>query len=162
MGHSICAVLLKGEFDGEKAKGFDLRPHPLEQDATLFFIDHYYSAVWQATLGLHGQLESTATHLLFPREVVIGHLLQAVSVDVEPEFAIILTDYSGGAGEQWAETYRGQAKTGPGGTINSCLKRMGFVRKGRLDEFDSLGLADFSRPPDFLEDYEDRADELGV
>lgn len=50
MGHHITALLLKGNYQKEKAEKYDLFGIDLGCQITLFPIDHYYSACWQAKL----------------------------------------------------------------------------------------------------------------
>lgn len=163
MSHSICAIVLRGPFDAAAAATFDLTGIPLVEDLTLFPITHYYTACWQKTLGTRGDLDGAfPPSLIFPRECVIAVLMERIT-GREPHFAVIATDYFGGAGEQWAQVYSGHAPADPSITaINPALRWLGVKARRGLDEFDTAGLNRIRRGPDSLDRYVDLADELGV
>ncbi len=90
MGHSITAIILKGDFDKDKAKGFDLFPTLLDSGLSLFHIDHYYSACWQHKLKISGKLDiSNIDCIVFPNEIVISEIIKNISSSENPEYAII-------------------------------------------------------------------------
>ncbi|HEY0737835.1 MAG TPA: hypothetical protein VGD69_23150 [Herpetosiphonaceae bacterium] len=89
--------------------------------------------------------------------------MSAITGIQEPVFAIILTDYFGGAGEQWAQVYRGSKVVNPQiRTINQALAQLGVVTSPGMDEFDTVGLGNYRSQPEYLEKYRDLADTLGV
>ena len=166
MGHSLSAIILKGNYKPQLVKLFDLHSVALSQGMTLFFVDHYYSAIWQAVLGTEGYLETSGTgNLLFPNEKALARIMELISVEPLPLYAIIVTDYFGGIGDQCGNVYRGEELVDEGiTTINQALKCLGVFPKRDLDEFDTLGLANYRSNPDEDDDIydSDLADELGV
>jgi hypothetical protein len=67
--------------------------------------------------------------------------------------AKITTDYFGGSGEQTAKlfvnnerVYNNEDKYNP---INNVLRRMGVIRKDKMDEFDTIGLGKYRSNQDF-------------
>lgn len=164
MGHSITAIILKGNFDNEKAKAFDLFPTFLDFGLSLFHIDYYYSACWQHKLKTFGQLDiSNMDCVIFPSEIVISEIIKKISNSKDPEFAIILTDYFGGVGKQYANVFRNSNNVGKNiTTINLALRYLGVLAKNGLDEFDTIGLDKIRSQPDYLEKYVELADEYGV
>lgn len=163
MSHSICAIVLRGPFDAAAAERYDLAGIPLGNDLTLFHITHYYTACWQKTLGIDGDLDGAfPTSLIFPQERVIAVLMERIT-SREPLFAVIATDYFGGAGGQWAQVYRGRAAADPAVTsVNEALRLLGVKARPGMDEFDTAGLDRIRHTPDWLDRYVDRAEELGV
>jgi hypothetical protein len=163
MGHSMCAILLKGAFDGQRAAAYDLFGSALGHDITLFHIDHYYTACWQKQLDVQGSLQAPGACAIFPDEAVIAVLMSTITGRPDPLFAVILTDYFGGAGEQWVYVYRGAALVDPQiRSINQALARLGVVARPGLDAFDTIGLGSYRSQPEYLDKYRDLADELGV
>lgn len=163
MSHSICAIILRGPYDGTAAAEYDLSGVPLGPDLTLFPITHYYTACWQKTLGIDGDLDGPVPpSLIVPREQVIAVLMERIT-GREPLFAVIATDYFGGVGEQWAQVYRGRVAVDPTITsINEALRVLGVKARPGLDEFESVGLDRIRRAPDSLDRYVDLAEDLGV
>lgn len=165
MGHAITAIVLKGNFDQELAKTFDLRKVKLDFDLHMFFIDHYYSACWQEMLKAQGFLETNDNdgHILFPTEVALAEILQKITQTRFVQFAIIATDYFGGVGDQYAQVYQGQTLANKDiDDINGALKWLGVVPSKGLDAFDTVGLSKYRSNPSYLEKYEDMAIQLGV
>jgi len=164
MGHSITAIILKGDFDKDKAMGFDLRPIPLDFGLSLFHIDHYYSACWQHKLKTTGLLElSNIDCVIFPNVKVISEIIKNISYSESSEYAIILTDYFGGAGNQYANVFLGSANAAKKiATINQALRHLGVHVDSDRDEFDTVGLDKIRRQPDYLDKYIELADEYGV
>lgn len=164
MGHSITAIILKGDFDKEKAKGYDLSATLLDFGLSLFHIDHYYSACWQNKLRTFGQLDiSNIDCIVFPSEIAISEIIKNISNSENPEYAIILTDYFGGVGNQYANVYIDSSNADRNiTTINQALRHLGVVAKNGQDEFDTIGLDKIRSQPDYLEKYVELADEYGV
>ena len=142
MGHSITALILKGEFDKPKAESFDLKGKDLGFGLTLFHIDHYYAACWQYSLKTDGQLETPDfDRIVFPTESALAELMKQISCNSCPQFAIIQTDYFGGIGAQYASVFCGSVNADKNiRRINEALKYLGVVAKDGLDEFDTVGL----------------------
>ncbi|MBE9028230.1 hypothetical protein IQ266_00485 [filamentous cyanobacterium LEGE 11480] len=165
MSHAITGVILKGRFSPEVVQSFDLRPIDLGFDLTLFAMTHYYTACWQAKLGLDAELPGEKPQdLIFLREMAIAHIMIAIAPDPAPMFAVIETDYFGGAGSQWALVYRGKQLADTHVTqISPALQILGIQCQEGLDEFDTVGLSQYrSLPLDHLDQYIDLADELGI
>jgi hypothetical protein len=164
MGHQITAILLKGDYDDTIAKEHDLFGHELAPGITLFFINHFYSACWQAILETEGHLDRNGVnYLLYPAEKSMARLMQKISGKRKPLYAIVATDYFGGHGQQYANVYKkDRLVTRKIKTINQALAYLGVIAKEGMDEFESSGLHQFRSNPGWLEKYEDLADELGV
>jgi hypothetical protein len=163
VGHNITAIVIADAFKAEVAKTFDLVAVPLTSPLTLFHLDHYYTAYWQAVRGCTKQLDVPSEFPgVFPREGIVAQLVFDLSVE-SPRFAIIQTEYFGGAGGQWACAFTGEhRKTGASATINDALRMLGVVRQGNQDEFDCVGLGAHRSQPEYLERYVGLCDELGV
>ena len=154
MPHNITALILKGKYDKEIANKYDLAGKDLGFNLTLFHVDHYYSAYWQFKLGLSGSLRTTNSCVIFPTEIVLAELMKKVAVYSNFEFAIILTDYFGGIGSQYASVYENEILASESiTTINQALKFLGVPRKYDLDEFDTVGLVNIRSQPDILDKY---------
>jgi len=164
MSHAITAILLKGSYDKEMAQKYDLMGIPLGFDITMFHIDHYYSACWQKQLGTSGYLETHGIkHACFPNEAVISRLISSISTRANPQYAIILTDYFGGQGEQYANVFeKDQLASKSVTTINQALSFLGIITRNGVDEFETIGLGAHRAQPEYLEKYIGRAEELGV
>ncbi|EAY24433.1 hypothetical protein M23134_06287 [Microscilla marina ATCC 23134] len=165
MGHCITAIVLKGDYDQALAETFDLYGIPLGFDLHLFFIDHYYSAYWQEKLETTKVLDSAkgTNHLIYPNEFALVELLQMIVCSRFVTFAVIVTDYFGGVGDQFAQVYQNTALVSPHfDTINKALEWLGVVPTKGLDAFDTVGLSKYRTNPDYLDKYADLADELGV
>lgn len=161
MGHCISAAILKDDFDTEIAKDYDLWGIALGFDLTMFPLSHYYTDYWGKLLNISGVLSGERPrNLIFPNEAIVAHLMMKITDRLEPVFAIIETDYFGGFVSQWALVYRGvlladdQIKQ-----ISSALKKFLGVRcRAGMDEFDTVGLANYRSLPEYLEKYMDLAE----
>ena len=164
MGHAITAIILKGSFDTNKAREFDLFAIPLGFELSLFHIDHYYSACWQHKLQTKGQLElSNINSPVFPAEIAICDIVKRISSSEIPEYAIIMTDYFGGVGYQYANVFKNNTNADKKvKTINQALRHLGVPANDSQDEFDTVGLNKIREQPNFLEKYIDIAEEYGV
>ncbi len=164
MGHNITAIITREVFEPEVARSLDLLAVPLAAPLTLFHIDHYYSAYWQAIRKCTELLDiPDGFPGVFPREGVILQLVCELVARPSPTFALIQTDYFGGVGDQWACAFTGPRRiSAPDASINSVLRMLGVVRQGGLDEFDTIGLGEHRASPDRLERYPGLCDELGV
>ncbi len=155
MGHSITAIILKGDFDKEKALSFDLFPTLLDFGLTLFHIDHYYSAFWQHKLNQNGQLDiANIDSFVFPKESVISKIVMKISKSDNPEYAIILTDYFGGQGNQYANVFIGPKNADKTiSNINQALIHLGVFAKNGQDEFETIELNKIKSQPKYLDKY---------
>ena len=164
MAHNITAIIIVDAFDPEVARNLDLVPVPLSPPLTLFHIDDYYTAYWQAVRGCIGHLDVPSDFpSVFPREEIVAQLVAELTALKSARFALIQTEYFGGAGEQWACVFTGdQRDSRDGATINDALRMLGVVGQRSLDEFDFVGLGAHRSPPEYLERYVDLCDELGV
>ena len=154
MPHNIIALVLKGKYDEEIAKTYDLLGKDIVFILTLFHVDHYYSAYWQFKFGLKASLRTTNSCVIFPTEIVLAELMKKVSANADFEFAIILTDYFGGIGSQYASVYQNETLASESITkINQALKHLGVIKKNDLDEFDTVGLSNIRSQPDILDKY---------
>lgn len=165
MAHCITAIVLKGDFDKQKAAFYDLYGSNVGFGLTLFYIDHYYSAVWQHRLGAKGtlQLYNVSTPV-FPSESVLVQILKDITGNDFPQFAIIHTNYWGGEGEQFANVFNGDENAGQDiRSINDALRYLGVVKPANVhDEFDAIGLEEVRHNPEYLDKYQELADEYGV
>jgi hypothetical protein len=135
MGHHLEAILLKGPFDAERAKLFDLRPIPLSAEITMFPLYAEYVDYWAEKLGMPGWVAKVP--LLNSK--VVHHLVNQIADS--PLFALIETEYAGGRGAQSAAVYQGAVEVmrpegtmiGPvyrtKGPINKALRLLGVVRR---------------------------------
>ncbi len=99
----------------------------------------------------------------YPREFVIFHILKQISTSEVLEFALIITDYFGGVGQQFANVYSENKNVDfKIDTISKALKYLGVEKGDRYDEFDTIGLGRYRINPDFLEKYRDLASDIGV
>ncbi len=161
MGHHISALVIASPWSEAARATFDLVAVPLD-GVTIFHINHYYSAYWQARLAWPGLLEAPQGGL-FPNEAVLAHIVAQLVGRPDPTFGIIVTDYFGGAGEQWAALYtRTHRSTPDDASINSVLRLLGVIARDGLDEFDTVGLSAHRSDPDELEKYVSLCDELGA
>jgi len=164
MGHNISAIILKGAYDEPQSQAFDLLGVELGHDLTLFPINHYYAACWQAKLRTQGVLDINGVdYRLYPRKMALAELVGLISLQEEPMYAIIATDYFGGTGDQWANVYRNKTLVDRNiRSINQALSRLGVNAEGGMDEFDTVGLSNHRSEPEYLDKYVDLADELGL
>jgi hypothetical protein len=164
VGHNITAIVIADAFSTEVARALDLLAVPLTTPLTLFHIDHYYTAYWQAVRRCATQLDVPSGFPgVFPREGVVVRLVAELTGLEAARFALIQTEYFGGVGEQWACAFTGEHReTGAQATINDALRMLGVVRRGDLDEFDTINLGAHRSPPHYLERYVGLCDALGV
>src|SRR5262245_52327054 len=127
MGHHICALVLAGPVDAARAESLDLRARLVHEDISVFPIDHYYSACWSAMRGNRASLDLPDNlAAIFPRDAVLLDFAREITHNDEPRFAIILTDYFGGFGDQWAVAFHGKRRLPVDQTsINAALRALG-------------------------------------
>jgi len=169
MSHNFTGIILKDPFEPQVAKPYDLFAIPLGFDLNLFPIDHYYSAYWQYKLKTEGCLKGAPKSgdlyhsIIFPEEAVIATLVEQITARANSLFAIIVTDYFGGMGSQWARLYSGHDLIEEQiNSINHALRFLGVIAKPGMDEFDTVGLGDIRSMPDNLDKYAEWVDELNL
>lgn len=160
MGHNITALILKGKYDKEIAKNYDLVSKEIGFNLTLFHVDHYYSAYWQFKFGLKEYLKTPPTnYMIFPTELALAEIMKKISTNNDIEFAIISTDYFGGMGSQFASVYKNETLASESiTTISKALEFLGVKREKGLDEFDTVGLGNIRSQPDILDKYRELCD----
>ncbi|WP_378736720.1 hypothetical protein [Nocardia brasiliensis] len=164
MPHSITALIVPGPYHADAADKWDLLPVPLRCDLTMFHVTHYYTAYWQGLLRVtgHFELAPSARRLLFPTENVIGVLARELSAQLEPAFALVVTDYFAGMGDQGAVVSIDGGPIRPVADINDALRALGVTAAEGLDEFDTVGLGNHRSTPDYLDRYVDLCEEIGA
>lgn len=164
MGHHLCALVLTGPVDAARGAARDLRALLVHGDVSVYPIDHYYSAYWAAIRADRARLDlPDDLAAIFPAEAVLLDLVREVTRSSEPRFAIILTDYFGGAGCQWAVAFQGTRRlTGDQTSVNAALRALGVRAVPPADEFDTVGLGAHRHNPEYLDRYQDLCDRLGV
>lgn len=156
--------MVNTDVDAARAAELDLRPVVLAPSLTMLPIDHYFTAYWQSVRNETEHLDlPDGFPAIFPSESVVRTMTAEVTRLSSPTFAVVMTDYFGGAGGQWAAVFDGARRTtGPHATINEALRALGVARRDALDEFDTVGLGSYRHPPDYLERYRDLCEERGV
>jgi hypothetical protein len=164
VGHHICGLVIALPYDAEQARSYDLIAALTDGVRTLFPIDHYWSAAWQAKRGdVDGRLELPPDlPATFPNEGAIHAIAEAITGRPELRFGVILTDYFGGSGDQWAVLFEGVRPIGGRTRVNELLCSLGLQRRLDLDEWDTFGLADVRSKPAYLARYREICEELGV
>ena len=169
MSHNFTGIILKGHYEPQVANLYDLIAIPLGFDLNLFPIDHYYSAYWQYKLKTEGYLKGAPKtgdlyhSIIFPEEAVIATLVEQITARSYSLFTIIVTDYFGGIGSQWARLYSGHDLIEKQiNSISEALRFLGVIAKPGLDEFDTVGLDKIRSLPDYLEKYGDWNSDLDL
>ncbi|WP_458691372.1 hypothetical protein [Nocardia tengchongensis] len=138
-------------------------PVPLLCDLTLLHVTHYYTAYWQARLGISSYLElPSEAPGLFPREGVVTTIATELATRPNSTFAVVLTDYFGGIGEQWGAVSVDGGPVRSVNAINTALRALGIRATAGSDEFDTVGLSAHRSTPDYLDRYIDLCDEFGA
>jgi hypothetical protein len=163
VAHHLTALIVAGPFDAQAAAEWDVAGVALDSGGLwLFHLDHYWSAYWQARRGSTAMLDVPADFPpTFPRQAVVADLAAALTDDTRP-FALVMTDYFGGAGGQWACVLTGGHRAPAVSKINNALHHLGVRSNDGRDEFDTVGLGRHRRAPESLERYPDLCVELGV
>lgn len=151
MGHSITAMVARLPVDLAAAEQLGL--HVIQRPGGFVVLPLWAELVdrWAERLGGEGFRSE--------RPLLDALVLERVAKRVlgpEALYAIVETDYFGGAGDQAAVVYRGSrqvmaprvARIGP---INAALRRLGVERGASRDEFEALGLDGFRSFDDLLE-----------
>ncbi len=153
MGHHITALAIAAPYDKAIAESYDLFERLAWQHVTLFPIDHYWSEHWQAERGgIDGSLYIPLGSHLLPSEGVCRVIAGEITALPAPRFAVINSEYFGGSGDQVAIAYEGERLLTEG-NVNAALRALGVVRAPNLDEWDTIGLADYRSNPDYLDKY---------
>lgn len=164
MPHNICSILLKGGFDQNLAQEYDLLGIRLGFQLTLFPIDVFFTTYWQHKLGCLGTLETNCPQISwYPNEMVIYELMKRITNRDLIQYGIILTDYFGGIGSQYANVFQNEKNLDLKlDTISKMLKQLGVQKGGFFDEFDAVGLGEIRSNPDYLEKYRGLCDDLDI
>ena len=156
MGHNIIALIVREPFDETAARDWDVAGVPLGHGLRLVHLSDSYTAVQQhrrgggATLDVPDDFPSD-----FPREGVVADLAAAVTGAGPATFALVMTEYFGGAGEQWAALFVAGRRDPDVVAVNGALRGLGVVAGPGQDEFDTVGLASHRSTPEELDRYED-------
>ena len=135
--------------NSERAKELDL-PTFTEGDFAIVGLNASHSDHWAERLGVACRFMSDMMH----DDAVTQAFAKALGIS---KFALIYTDYFGGAGEQYATVYEnGQRVLGvtPDG-INQALSVIGVMCLENKDEFDSIGLGKYRRFDNHFKKYWD-------
>jgi hypothetical protein len=164
VGHEIQGLVLAEPCDARAAEEWGVVPVPLRERMCLVHISHYFTAYWQKVRGVTGLLDVPRDFpAIFPREAVVLNLATALTGDDRPTFALIMTEYHHGLGDQWAAAFVAGRPVPGIRRINDALGAIG-VRRARpgCDEFDTVGLGAHREDPDWLLRFDDLADEVGA
>lgn len=154
MGHHIIALVVPGPCDASAIRALDLVPIQLSPGLMMFHINHYYSTYWQSIRGANDMLDLPPDFpCIFPQEGVLVSLVAELTVNPRPTFALIMTDYFGGMGDQWACVFQGSRRISTDTSINAALRLLGVTRRPGLDEFDTVGLGSHRSSLDYLMRY---------
>ena len=163
MGHNISALCIAAPYDKAKAESYGLLERLAWRHVTVFPIDHYWSAYWQAKRGdIDGALPIPEGSHLMPHEGAIRAIAREITGLSAPRFGVIHSDYFGGHGAQWAIACEGDRTLVADGRVNQVLRELGVVCAGGNDEWDTIGLGDYRHNPDHLDRFRALCDELGV
>ncbi|GAB2198948.1 hypothetical protein [Sessilibacter sp. MAH4] len=137
MGHHIEAMITKGEINSEIAKSFGL-PFFYHNGFTIVALFASHIDFWGDKLGI--EHDSVGEIIC---DCSVSHYF-AKNLELN-KYAIIMTEYFGGIGEQYAsvysegETIMPETKDG----INEALRKIGVVRANNKDEFDTICLGNY-------------------
>ncbi|NML40391.1 hypothetical protein HHL17_24555 [Chitinophaga sp. G-6-1-13] len=173
MPHEITAIILKGPVNTDQIVHFDLEAVPLTAELTLFHFNNYYMAYWEHIMGAKGYLDILKQEVspnyqigkifVSPISKVVAEIMKRISKTEDPLYAIIITDYFGGIGGQWANVFRGEVNQDINiKWINEALRLLGVKAAPELDEFDTVGLTKIRVGPEYLFKYTDLCDEHGL
>ena len=162
MAHNICALVIEGPYDTALAASLDLRPLLAHGALTVLPIDHHWSAVQAAQRGRTDALDLPEIPFLdelggVPHEAVIADIVAELTGNAAPRFALIKTEYFGGAGEQCAFAFIGERRITTGLSINEALRALDVVATDGRDELETIGLVHVRHNPGYLGGYAARA-----
>lgn len=153
MAHNVCGIFVAAPLLAEVAAGYDLYPALRHQQVSFLPIDHYYAAYWAHRLGIHGLFPIDGdVPSVFPAQRVRLRLMRESTGLDAPDFAIVMTEYFGGVGGQWALPCIG-GEPQPVCSVNRALTMLGVVPEAGLDAFDTVGLGRYRHNPEYLETY---------
>ncbi|MBU2664226.1 hypothetical protein KOI35_12055 [Actinoplanes bogorensis] len=156
MGHSISAVIVREPFDAGAAERWDVISAPLDAGLRLIHLSPEYIDYWRSRHGATADLDVPAAFPdEFPRAGFLSALAAAVTGREDPTFAVVLTEYFGGVGDQWACVFVAGRRQETDGTINDALRVLGVRAAGDADEFDTVGLGRHRTTPEYLSYYPD-------
>ncbi len=150
MGHNITALITQNPIDEQKAQEYKL-PFVYEKDFCLIFLEALHTDYWCATIKKIRQIDLKDEPELELPILSDGKFTHFIANELNIKtFALIETDYFGGAGTQWACVYAESKLIMPytEGGINQALKEIGVIKEKSLDEFDTINLSKYR-------DYED-------
>jgi hypothetical protein len=163
VSHNITGLVLAGPCEPRAVREWDVVEVRLGAGLSLVHLTHYVTAYWQARRGEAGRLDlPPELPPVFPRERVVLSLAAALAGTEDCTFALVMTDYFGGIGGQWACVFTAGRRVGGLRDINDALRELGVQAAADQDEFDTVGLGLHRHPPDRLDQYADLCDELGV
>jgi len=164
VGHHITALAIAAHHASAIAESYGLIERLRWNHVTLFPIDHYWSAYWQAKRGgVDGTLGGSVTGGRLPSEGVVRAIARELTGLPAPRFAVIQSDYHGGSGDQWALAFEGERSLlDVNASVNHALRELGVDRDPGLDEWDTIGLGDFRSNPDHLDRFQALCDESGA
>ncbi len=148
MGHHIEAIVAKGPVKDELAKSLDI-PVFLHNGFSIVALYPAHIDHWGEKLGLKHDSK--------------GEILSDCSVTHQfakklelKEYALVMTEYFGGVGEQYASVYSGDKQVMPEteNGINEALKIVGVVKEDGKDEFDTINLGKYRSFDLYFEHYE--------
>lgn len=149
MGHRISAIIGKSPVNIEVARKYDL-PIFTEDEFVIVALDPSHADFWDEKLGFNYERKSE----ILMDTACTHHLVNELGLS---KFAIIFTDYFGGAGEQEAAVYENGVQIMPPTKdgINRALKMLGVQKNRTNDEFDSINLGKYRNFDEYFEKYED-------
>ncbi|TXS04260.1 hypothetical protein EAO73_16500 [Streptomyces sp. col6] len=164
MSHEVCALVVVGPVDTQRALSVDLRAALVHDGISVFPINHNFSAYWAAKRGNRALLDLPEDiSLVFPTEAVLRDLVREITGTDRPRFAIIETNYFGGIGDQWAAAFDGEERLAPDdASINQALAALGVRSASDREEFEVIGLDRFRTNPEYLDTYVQLCEELGL
>lgn len=163
MSHHIIALVFEGPCSTEQASHFGVVPIRLSRELVLCHIDHYFSMFWQRWLDVHDVIDMGDVPCIFPNDGVLSLIVSALVGREKPRYAVIMTDYFGGAGTQYAAVLEGTTRVSPdGASIDEALRMLGVQRSKDADEFDTVGLGRIRHQPDSLEIFGSLCRELDI
>lgn len=165
VGHSITALIVPGPCHERAVQEWDVVPVALDSRLFLIHLSHFYTAYWQARRGETAQLDVPAEFpAIFPREGVVISLVSQLTGArrCPPTFALVMTDYFGGIGGQWACAFLRGQRLPEVGRINNALRTLGVQAFDGVDEFDVVGLGEHRSTPEYLDRYVQLCEDLGV
>ncbi|MFC4072663.1 hypothetical protein [Actinoplanes subglobosus] len=163
MGHDITALIVPEPFDDAVAREWDVAGVPLGHGLRLVHISDSYVAYQQHQRGVMTDLDlPNDLPDDFPRGAVLADLAYAVTGRPAVTFALVMTEYFGGVGEQWAVAFADGRRVAGVADVNGALEVLGVRAAAGMDAFDTVGLSEQRRAPESLDRYWDLCKELGL